>query len=197
MDQNLHKFHPSQLWGFVSRSIPLKKHFFWNGTKKMKFGQGWPESSRMDMNRFGTIKSKHLTPYKHISFRLSILEKYSRSKEGVLFPDSTVPYPIFLMLTSKKCLYDVDSVQNGVKNLLFTSVQSTLRTDTKQFEQSRNFIFVLFEEGSPVKKWREMNPETHPQHPNAVRATLVKWIQVAVKNILRIILTFFRQKKYH
>ena len=68
----------------VTKSIPPKKCFF-EMTKKLKIGRGWPKSARRVMNCFGTSQQNHLTPFHNkIMLRSSILKKISPTKRGVV-----------------------------------------------------------------------------------------------------------------
>ena len=69
----------------VTKSIPPKKCFFFEMTKQLKIGRGWPKSAERVLNRFGTSQQKHLTHFhSKIMLLSSILKKISPTKRGVV-----------------------------------------------------------------------------------------------------------------
>ena len=62
-----------------------RKSAFFEMTKKLKIGRGWPKSAGRVLNRFGTSQQKHSTPFHNkIMLLSSILKKISPTKRGVV-----------------------------------------------------------------------------------------------------------------
>ena len=62
-----------------------RKKAFFETTKKLKIGRGWPKSAGTAPDRFWTSLQKHLTPFhKKISVRSSILKNILASDSGAI-----------------------------------------------------------------------------------------------------------------